>query len=261
MPSLVLSVFSTVVLSLILACAFLWLRCRRVGNPFGRRARWWSMTIIAGTVLVSAAVGLAIGAVSHHSHAAFVGIILPAALWLGRASFGRDGSHRGTITDSLTNGLMFPLRHLDDLMGEDMQDWCDERSRAVEGRPRWVAEAAQYYHKETAPRVKDYQAKRDLNYWRETIEHKITMARLADLYSPARLRAGLRSHPSTQNTRKYDPDDPGIAERLRSDAESDLHLFLLRLYRLGFYKLLIYPMRPPALPKRTRRVPSTPADA
>jgi hypothetical protein len=259
--SLALSVSGTIVLSVIFGYAFLRLRCRRVGNPFGRRARWWSMAIIGGMALVSAALGLAAGAVSHHSRAAFVAIILPGALWFAKPSSGRDGSRNGTIAGPLTEGLMLPLRRLDDLMAEDMQDWCDERSRAVEGQPNWVAEAAQYYHKETAPWVKDHQARHDLDRWRETIEHKIAMAHLADLYSPARLRSGLRSHPSTRNTRKYDADDVRLAERLRSDAESDLHLFLFTLYRLGFYKLLIYPFRPPPLPKRNRHMPSTPADA
>jgi hypothetical protein len=261
MLNMALSVISTVIVSMISAYAFLRLRCRRVGNPFGQHARWCALAIIGGTVIVSAALGLAVVGVSHHLSAACVCLLPPSALWFGRASLDRDGSHDGTVSGALLDGLMFPLRRLDDLMGEDMQDWCDDRSRAVAGRPRWVLEAAQYYHKETAPRVRDHQARHDLDYWLETIEHKITMAQLADLDSPVRLRAGLRSHPSTRNTRKYDPDDPRLPERLRNDAENELHLFLFTLYRLGFYKLLIYPMRPPPLPKRARRTPSTPAGA
>jgi len=261
MPSWVLDVAGTVAVSTFSAYVFLRLRCRRVGNPFGRRARWCAMAIIASTVVVSTALGLAVVAVSHHLRAAYVGLVLPSALWFGKASLRRDGSPRGQVTGPLVDGLMFPLRSLDDLMGEDMQDWCDTRSRAVAGRPGWVADAAHYYHTQTARRVKDHQARHDLDRWRETIEHKIRMAQLADLDSPVRLREGLRSHPSTQNARKYDPDDPRLAERLRSDAENELHLFLFTLYRLGFYKLLIYPFRPPPLPKRKRRVPGTPADA
>lgn len=219
------------------------------------------MAIILGAVAMSTALGLAVVAVSHHLHAAYVGLVLPSALWFGKASWRRDGSQGGPVTGPLVDGLMFPLRRLDDLMGEDMQDWCDTRSRAVAGRPSWVADAAQYYHTQTARRVKDHQARHKLDQWRESIDHKIKMAQLADLGSPVRLRDGLRSHPSTQNLRKYNPADPRLAERLRSDAENELHLFLFTLYRLGFYNLLIYPFRPPPLPKRKRRAPSAPADA
>jgi hypothetical protein len=246
---------------MISAYAFLRLRCRRVGNPFGHRARWCAMSIILGTVVVSTALGLAVVAVSHHLRAAYVGLVLPSALWFGKASLRRDGGQGGPVTGPLVDGLMFPLRRLDDLMGEDMQEWCDIRSRAVAGRPAWVADAAQYYHTQTARQVKDHQARLNLDRWRETIEHQIKMAQLADLGSPLRLRDGLRSHPSTQNLRKYHPDDPKLAERLRNDAENELHLFLFTLYRLGFYKLLIYPFRPPPLPKRKRRTPGTQADA
>lgn len=259
MPSLVLGAVGTIVLSMISAYVFLRLRCRGRGDPFGVRARWWSMVIIGGAVVVSTALGLAVVAVSHHSPAAYVGVVLPSALWFGRSSLGEVGGHRGTVAGPLIDGFGFPLRHLDDLMGEDMQDWCDIRSRAVAGHPRWVAEAAQYYHAQTAGWVKDYQAREDLDYWREMIEHQIKMAQLADLDSPVKLRAGLRSHPSTQNLRKYNPDDPRLAERLCSAAENELRLFLSTLYRLGFYDLLIYPFRPPPLPKRKRHAPSTPA--
>lgn len=255
MPSWVLGVAGTIVVSMISAYVFLRLRCRRIGNPFGRRARWCALAIIAGTVIVSTGVGLAVVAVSHHLHAAYVGLILPSALWFGKASIRRDGSRSGTVTGPVAGGLMLPLHRLDDLMGEDMQNWCDVRSRAVAGRPGWTAAAAKYYRDQVAGRIKDHQAGHDIARWQESIEHKINVARLADLGSPNRLRDGLQSHSSTRNVRKYHPDDPRLAERLRSDAENELHLFLFTLYRLGFYKLLIYPFRPPPLPKRTRHQP------
>jgi hypothetical protein len=252
MPSWVLGVAGTVVVSMISAYVFLRLRCRRVGNPFGRKARWCALAIIAGTVVVSTGLGLAVVSVSHHLHAAYVGLILPSALWFGKASIRRDGGQGGPVTGPLVDGLMSPLRRLDDLMGEDMQDWCDVRARAVAGQPGWMSDAVLYYHAQVSGRVKDHQAGHDLASWRESIEHKIKVARLADLYSPGRLRDALQAHPSTRNMSKYHPDDPRLAERLRSDAENELHLFLFTLYRQGFYKLLIYPFRPPALPKRKR---------
>jgi hypothetical protein len=252
MPSWVLGVAGTVVVSMISAYLFLRLRCRRVGNPFGRRARWCALAIIAGTVIVSTGLGLAVVSISHHLHAAYVGLIVPSALWFGKASVRRDGAQAGPVTGPLVDGFLYPLRRLDDLMGEDMQDWCDVRRRAAAEEPQWVSAAAKYYYDQVKGRIKDHQARHDLARWRESIEHKIKVARLADLYSPGRLRDALQSHPSTRNMSKYHPDDPRLAERLRSDAENELHLFLFTLYRQGFYKLLIYPFRPPALPKRKR---------
>jgi hypothetical protein len=255
---MLLDAAATVVVSVLSAYFFLRLRCRRLGNPFGARARWCALSIIAALVVVSTGLGLAYVTLSHHFGAAYVGLALPSVLWLGRASVPREGGPRHT---TLTDILMYPLRRLDDLMGDDMQDWCDIRSRAVASTPAWVSDAAHYYWGQVAGRVKDQRALRDLARRRESIEHKIKAARLADLDSPQRLRAALSSHPSTRNARKYDPGDPRLAERLRSEAENELHLFLFTLYRLGFYKLLIYPFRPPPLPKRKRGQPGTPADA
>lgn len=251
----------TVVLSMISAYAFLRLRCRKAGNPFGQRARWWALAIIALTVVLSTGVGLAIVAMSRDIRAACVGLILPGALWFGRASLPRDGQPHGSWSGPLVDVLMYPLRQLDDVMGEDMQEWCDTRSRAVAGSPRWVCDAAHYYYAQVAGRVKDPQAAQDLIRLRSSIDHKIKMVWIADLNSPERLRVGLRSHPATQNARKYNPDDPRLADRLRNDAENELHLFLFTLYRLGFYKLLIYPFRPPPRPRRKRGRPETTAGA
>lgn len=248
---------ATVVVSVLSAYCFLRLRCRRVGNPFGARARWCALSIIAAMAVLSTGLGLAYVLLSHHFGATYVGLALPSVLWLSRAAVPRDGGTRSPLTDV----LMYPLRRLDDLMGEDMQDWCDVRSRAVASTPARVSEAAHYYWGQVAGRVRDQRALRDLARRRESIEHKIKAARLADLDSPQRLRAALSSHPSTRNARKYHPDDPRLAERLRGDAENELHLFLFALYRLGFYKLLIYPFRPPPLPKRKRGQPGTPAGA
>jgi hypothetical protein len=249
---------ATVVVSVISAYFFLRLRCRRRGNPFGERARWCSLSIIAALVVLSTGIGLAYVTLSHHYGATYVGLVLPSVLWLGRASFNRDDGHQPT---TLVDVLLYPLRRLDDLMGQDMQQWCDIRSLAVEGHPAWVSEAAEYYWRQVPARVKDERALRDLDRWRQSIEHKIKAARLADLDSPQRLREALNAHPSTRNSRKYQPDDLRLADRLRSDAENELHLFLFRLYQLGVYNLLIYPFRPATQPKRKRGQQKSPADA
>jgi hypothetical protein len=255
---MLLDAAATVVVSVLSAYCFLRLRCRRRGNPFGARARWCSLSIIGALVLLSTGLGLAYVTLSHHYGATYVGLVLPSVLWLGRASVSRDDGHQPS---TLADGLMYPLRRLDDLMGDDMQEWCDVRSRAVAGHPAWVSDAAHYYWQQVAGRVKDERTLRDVDRWRGSIEHKIKAARLADLDSPQRLRDMLSSHPSTRNPRKYHPDDARLADRLRSDAQNELHLFLLALYRLGFYDMLIYPFRSPAPAKRKRGQRETPADA
>ena len=54
---------------------------------------------------------------------------------------------------------------------------------------------------------------------------------------------------------KYTSGDlPHLADRLESEAQNELYLFLAQVYRLGFHRLLIYPLRP-QLPVRTRRRP------
>jgi hypothetical protein len=203
------------------------------------------------TAVVSTGLGLAVVVASHHVRAAYVGLVVPSVLWLGKASAERSRRCGRLLPEPLTAFLMFPLRRLDGEMGEDMQDWCDARSRAVSGAPQRVSDAAQYYYNQVAGRLKDARAYADLNALRDSIEHKITMLRRIDLDSPARLRAALQCHPSTQDMNKYGVGDlPRLAFRLRSEAEHELHLCLALLYRLGYHKLLIYPSRVPASPSR-----------
>jgi len=253
MPDYVVGVVGTFVLSLFLAYGFLRLRCRGIGPPFGPRARPWALLIVVGTAVVSAGVGLLIVAASDHVHAAYVGVIVPGGLWLGRMP-------PDLVPRSLGAWLALPLSRLYDRMGDDMQNWCDTRLRAAEARPQWVADAVTYYYDQVQGRLKDDQARARLGEWRESIAHKVSIVRLINLdTTPARLQESLQKHPDTQDPRKYSDDDPQLAARLESDALSELNLFLAYIYRLGYYKLLIYPFRPGAQRFRTRRPePTTP---
>src|SRR5260370_34304361 len=76
----------TIAISLVSAYGFLMLRCRGTGNPFGRRARRWAITIVVITAAASTGVGLAAIAAGGHTIAAYVGLVLPSGLWLGRVS-------------------------------------------------------------------------------------------------------------------------------------------------------------------------------
>jgi hypothetical protein len=244
MPGLVLGVVGTFALSLILAYTFLRIRCRGIGPPFGRRARYWAFFIVGGTAAVSTAIGMLIVAASSHSGAALVGVIVPVGLRLSKLPPQRD---RDMQPRTMANLLTLPFSRLYDRMGDDMQDWCDARIEAARPNPRWIGDAAQYYWNQMR-RVTDRQARDNLDHWRESIVHKVSIVRLIDLdASPARLQASLQLHPSTQHIRKYSDDDLlRLARRLESDALNELNLFLAYAYRLGYHKMLVYPFRPGA---------------
>ena len=231
---------STFVVSLAVACVFLQLRCRGIGPPFGPHARPWGVFIALATALVSTGIGLLILAVSHETSAALAGLVVPGGLWLTNVSAPRDRLRAGWLTR--------PLSNLYDAMGDDMQAWCDIRHRAATEEPQWTSDAVKYYYDQVKGRIKDRRALEELCDWRDSIVHKVSIVRLINLETtPARLRNALQKHPSTQNLRRYADDDlQRLARRLESDATNELDLFLAKVYRLGYHKLLIYPFRPSA---------------
>ena len=243
MPSWVAGVVGTFALSLILAYGFLRLRCRGVGNPFGRRARYWAVLIMVATALVSTGVGLVLVAASSHDPAAYVGVVVPGGLWFSKLPPQRD---RDLFHRTLAGLLTLPFSRLYDRMGDDMEAWCETRRQAASAKPQWIADAAKYYYDQVRGGLKDGQARADLDRWRESITHKISIVRLISLdTTQARLQASLRTHPSTQHIRKYSDDDlPRLARRLEAEALNELNLFLAYVYRLGHHNLLIYPFRP-----------------
>ncbi|HLX48376.1 MAG TPA: hypothetical protein VKS82_08590 [Streptosporangiaceae bacterium] len=248
---------------MVTAYVFLRLRCRGIGYPFGPLARWWSYSIITLTAIISAFLGLAAGAASGQVHVAYVGVVLPIGLLLGRAP-GDMGTRAGRAPGWLSHVLSFPLRRLNDRMGDDMHNWCQERHRAVADNPKWVADAAQYYCNQVAGRIKDGRTELYLGRLRESIQHKIKVMRAIELGdSPARLRNALQAHPATANQHQFTVDDLDLLSgRLRTEAEHELGMLLAFIHKRGFHKLLIYPFRPPkpGRPAR-RRGPSTPAAA
>jgi hypothetical protein len=198
-------------------------------------------------------------AASHHVDAAYIGILVPSALWLSKLPPQGDRLSSGR-TFSI-GVLTVPFGRLYERMGDDMLDWCDTRIRAASAKPQWIADAVTYYYDQVRGGLKDGQTRADLGRWQESITHKIGIVQLISLdTTPARLRESLRRHPSTQHISKdADDDPPRLARRMESDALSELNLFLAYVYRLGYHKLLIYPFRPTAYrapPRRTE--PMTP---
>jgi hypothetical protein len=225
----------TFVVSLITACLFLHVRCRKIGRPFGPRARPWAIFIVTGTALLSTALGLVILAASQQPPAAYLGILVPGGLWIA-----------GVTPRDRTGWLTRPLGRLYDSMGEDMQAWCDVRRRAAAERPQWISDAVQYYAGQVEGQLKDRKARTELRRWRESIVHKISIVRLISLdTTETRLRDSLQRHASTRHIGKYSADDlPRLALRLETEALNELNLYLAYVYRLGHHRLLIYPFRP-----------------
>jgi hypothetical protein len=241
-PGLVFGLVVTFALSLFLACTFLRRRCRRIGPPFGPRAKYWASFIVISTAFASTGLGALIITASRGP--AYVGIIVPGWLWLSRLPPRRDQDMRPRTWSAV---LTMPFSRLYERMGDDMEKWSETRLAAARPKPGWIADAAQYYWNQLN-RITDPPVRADLDRWLESITHKITVVRLIDLDpGPGRLRAALQAHPSTQNVRKYGEDDPArLALRLETEALNELHLFLTHAYQLGYHKMLIYPFRPSA---------------
>jgi hypothetical protein len=242
MPSEVIGVAGTFVVSLIVAYGFLRLRCRAIGPPFGPRARYWALFIVVGTAVTSSAVGLLLVVAGKHVPA-YVAVIVPSGLWLSKLPPQRD---RDMLPRNLSGLLTLPFSRLYDRMGDDMQAWCNTRLAAVSPNPQWISDAAQYYSNQAENLRYESQARANLDRWRDSIRHKISIVRLINLDAgPERLRASLHLHPSTQHLRKYNDDDLArLADRLETEAMNELSLFLAYIYRLGYHTMLIYPFRP-----------------
>ena len=256
MPGWFAGVAGTFVLSMVSAYAFLRLRCRGSGYPFSPRAKWWAMSVILLTAILATGVSLAAVAVTDHVRAAFLGLVIPSGLWIGQVSTQEGRKRTAAWLEPLISTVTFPLCQLYDRMGDDLQDWCDARLDAASKTPQRVADAARYYHNQVSSRLRNSQARDQLKRWRESIEHKTSIVRLISLdTTPARLNAALQWHPSTRDSHRYGADDlEYLADRLESEAQNELYLFLAQVYRLGFHKLLIYPHRPPA-PVHAKRLP------
>jgi hypothetical protein len=263
MASTVAGAVGTFALSLILAYVLLRLRCRKIGTPFGPHARYWASFVVVATAIISTGVGLLIVAASHAHPAALVGVVVPGGLWFRKFPPRRD---QDMLPRSAASLLTLPFSHLYDRMGDDMEDWCDTRLRAASPKPEWISDAVIYYDNQVRSGLrKNPQARADLERWRNSIEHKITIERMINLdTTEARLRAALQMHPSTQHL----PDIGGYTEedlarlgsRLETEALNELHLYLAYVYRLGYHKMLIYPFRPPAAqrPRVPRAEPTAP---
>jgi hypothetical protein len=233
----------TFVLSLIFAGRVLRLRGRMIGPPFARHARKWAGLIVVGTAITSTTAGLLIGVASGHVVVTWAGVLVPAVLGLAQIPPQRDRDMR---LPTVLSVLKLPFSRLYECMGDDLQDWCDIRLSATSADPQWIADAVNYYYDQVGREVTSSVALADLDRWRISISHKIRVVGLIrKSASEEQLCAALQMHPDTENSRKYNTDDrTRLAARLRTEASSELNLFLAYIYPVGHSKLLIYPFRP-----------------
>jgi hypothetical protein len=245
MPNLVFGAIGTFILSLILACWLLRWRCRGIGRAFGPRARLWAILIVVSMATVSAGVGLLLEVASHQAQAAFAAVVVPGRLWFSRLPPEDDRLSSGRKYRSGLLTILFGRLYV--RMGDDMQAWTDIRLRAASPEPKWIADAVTYYANQVRGRIKDDRACDELDRRQQSIICSIEIMRLINLdTTQARLRERLQAHPSLA-VRNYPDDDLRLlARRLESDALGELRQFLDRIYQLGHYKQLIYPMRPSA---------------
>src|SRR5215469_12929998 len=104
----VVGVAITLALSLISASGFLLLRCRGAGFPFGPHSRPWAITVVVIAAAISTALGVAVVAGSHHVRAAYIGLVLPSVLWLGKASAQRGRRTGRPVPRRLAAYVMLP---------------------------------------------------------------------------------------------------------------------------------------------------------
>lgn len=232
MPSVVFGIVGTFALSLVVASRFIRLPCHGHGRPFGRHSWPWAWLVMVATAVVSTGVGLLIAAASREMLAALAGVLVPGGLALI------------TLPPQARTVLTFPLHRLYDRMGDDLRDWCDIRLDAAKRKPRWIADAVEYYFLQVNSGLSDIKTRNELNGWRNSIADKIHIVeQISEDTTPAQLRILLYKHLSIRG--RAPEDEPlRVARRLESDALSELELFLAAIYRLGYHKLLIYPYRP-----------------
>lgn len=245
-------------ITLVLACAsatfFLFLRCEGKGRPFGPSSRWWAVSVIAGTSLVSTvAAFVAVNVLSQLPAAVVgIGILTPSGLWLSEIHrHGED--RRSMVRDLSTLWLTRLLTHLHEGMADDRLTWCEQRVD-----PTWstaeLSVAARHYHEYLRERLSPGERRRGrFNALRNAIEARLDVAQLIENSAgPTKVRAALKGSRVTNELRytKYLEDLGGLRDILRHDAERDLVRLLGVAYSAAHRRLGSYRPQVRAMPDR-----------
>jgi hypothetical protein len=85
MPRGALGLGLTFFLACVSATFFLQLRCQGKGRAFGPSSRWWALSVIGLTGVLSTGVAFALVTIGHQLPSAFasLGVVAPSGLWLG----------------------------------------------------------------------------------------------------------------------------------------------------------------------------------
>src|SRR5712692_7635092 len=113
----------------------------------------------------------------HHRRPAYIGLIVPSGLWLGKVAEQRHSRLRGRWrpeAEKLAGWLTFFVRRMDDRIGDDLEVWCDERLRAACGSPAVLGQATIYYHERIVARwPKGDRRRQALDRAKDSILHKV----------------------------------------------------------------------------------------
>ncbi|MGW0804589.1 hypothetical protein [Nonomuraea sp. NPDC002799] len=229
----------TVVLAIVSAAGFLFLRCQGKGRPFGPKARWLTIAIALITGALSATVALVSGAVLNDNLATVLGAVAPSGLWFSQMR-AKENERRSATREAATFWLVSLLARLDEAMAEDQRVWCEKRVDES-----WsvyeLSLAANRYHDRIAERLSPEARRRERVRARlEAIERRLDVAALIeDGASRSKVVTALNGSRHTRLARyeRYLNDLTRLLGVLQHDAESEVLRLLAVAYRAGYRSL------------------------
>jgi hypothetical protein len=244
MPRDALGIGVTFALACISASLFLVLRCEGKGRVFGPRSRWWAVSVIALTSVLSTAAAFITVTAAHHLPKAFLalGVLVPSSLWLGEIRQG-SAERRNAYRDASTLWVASLLARMHEAIAEDRMDWCDAHLD-----PHWepdeMLRAARFYHDYLEERLSpDERRRARLRWLLHNIEARLDLARFIESgVVRAKVAAALGASRLAQESRyRRSLDDLGrLAALLRHDAERDVARMLSTAYNRGYHRLPRY---------------------
>lgn len=226
------------------ASLFLVLRCEGKGRAFGPHSRWWAVSVIALTSVLSTAAAYLTVTAAHHLPKAFLslGILIPSSLWLGEIRQG-SAERRNAYRDASTLWLTWLLARMHEAMAEDRTVWCEGHVD-----PHWETDellhAARFYHDYLEQRLSPEARRRArLRSLLHNIEARLDLARFIETGAArAKVTAALNASRLAQEARyRRSLDDLGrLAALLRHEAQRDVARMLTVAYNAGFHRLARY---------------------
>jgi len=247
MPSETLALGLTFALACVSACLFLMLRCEGKGRMFGPRSRWWALSVVVLTSLLSTGAAYITVTAAHHLPQAILGlgVLVPSTLWLGEIRQG-SSERRNVYRDAWTLWVTWLLARMHEGMAEDRMDWCDAHVDS-HWEPDQLVRAARFYHDYLGERLSpDERRRARLRWLLHNIEARLDLARLIESGGvPAKVAAALGASRLAQESRyRRSLDDLGrLAALLRHDAQRDVARMLAVAYNAGFHRLGRYSRR------------------